>query len=119
MILISVPRSCELPTYLYKSFTKLFLFQKCLSIEWFYGISSADNDRFVIACAFLFRYYKIGELRTSNSVATDAGGPLVANRQLIGVVASEMGCGHAQADGFTRVSNFVDWIRQVSQVVAV
>lgn len=49
----------------------------------------------------------------------DAGGPLVSNGQLIGVTSWAFTCAHQGAEGFTRISSFLNWIRDVSGVVAV
>lgn len=47
----------------------------------------------------------------------DSGGPLAANGQLIGIVSWKDICARGAPDGFTRISVFLDWIREVSGVV--
>lgn len=49
----------------------------------------------------------------------DSGSPLVANGQLIGVVSWVKYCALGVPDGYARISSFVDWIQEVSGVVAV
>lgn len=41
----------------------------------------------------------------------DSGGPLASNGRLVGVVAWSNMCGKGMPNGFTRISPFVDWIR--------
>lgn len=49
----------------------------------------------------------------------DSGSPLVASRQIIGFAVWERPCGRGVPDGYTRVSEFSGWIREVSGIVAV
>lgn len=49
----------------------------------------------------------------------DAGGSLIANGQLIGVVSWNLICSMRFPDGFSRISYFANWIREVSGVTAV
>lgn len=49
----------------------------------------------------------------------DSGSPLAANGRLIGVTSWAKHCARGVPDGFARISVFVDWIREVSGVVAV
>lgn len=50
---------------------------------------------------------------------SDSGGPLTSNGQLIGIVSFGKPCGRGVPDGYTRVSIFLKWIREVSGAVAV
>lgn len=42
----------------------------------------------------------------------DSGGPLVYNNKLIGVTSWWVPCGQGYPDGYTRVSEYVDWIEK-------
>lgn len=46
----------------------------------------------------------------------DTGGPLISNGSLIGVASWGMCGGNGELDGFTRVSEFLNWIQEVSGV---
>lgn len=49
----------------------------------------------------------------------DNGGPLASNRQLIGVLSWVIiRCARGFPDGFTRVSLYLNWIKEISGVVA-
>lgn len=41
----------------------------------------------------------------------DSGGPLVAEKKLIGLVSWGYGCGTELPNGFTRISTYIDWIK--------
>lgn len=41
----------------------------------------------------------------------DSGSPLVYNGKLIGVTSWLYGCAAGYPDGFTRVSEYIDWIK--------
>lgn len=49
----------------------------------------------------------------------DEGDPLVSNKQLIGVASWAKSCVRGVPDGYTRIAEFLVWIRKVSGVVAV
>lgn len=49
----------------------------------------------------------------------DSGSPLIADGQLIGVVSWAEPCAVGRPDGFTRVSSFLGWIKNVAGVGAV
>lgn len=52
---------------------------------------------------------------------SDSGSPLVANGQIIGLAGwiSGWDCARGYPDGYTRISVFLDWIREVSGIEAV
>lgn len=60
----------------------------------------------------------IAQQGSANICRDDSGNPLASNGELIGI-ASWGQCRAGMPDGFTSVSVFVDWIQQVSGVVAV
>lgn len=41
----------------------------------------------------------------------DSGGPLVFENKLVGITSWAFGCGQGAPDGFTRVSLYVDWVK--------
>lgn len=47
----------------------------------------------------------------------DSGGPLVSNNQLIGIASWAKLCAHGVPDGFTRVSEYADWIAKTIQEI--
>lgn len=47
----------------------------------------------------------------------DSGGPLVSNNKLIGIVSWAKLCGKGVPDGFTRVSEYADWIEKTIQEI--
>lgn len=51
----------------------------------------------------------------------DFGGPLAVNGQLVGIASWTWPhqCGTARPDGYVRVSTYLNWIQEVSDVVAV
>lgn len=48
----------------------------------------------------------------------DSGGPLVLYGQLIGLLSWGVPCSRGKPDVFERVSEYVDWIEQMTGVVA-
>lgn len=49
--------------------------------------------------------------KTGNGICSgDSGGPLVSGNKLIGITSWGFGCGNGVPDGFTRVSQYVDWV---------
>lgn len=43
----------------------------------------------------------------------DSGGPLVFNNELIGVTSWAFLCARGLPDGFTRISEYIDWIANI------
>lgn len=46
----------------------------------------------------------------------DAGGPLVLKGKLVGVVSWGVLCASGKPDAFSRISSFIDWIQETSQI---
>lgn len=47
----------------------------------------------------------------------DSGGPLIAGGELVGIASwVQLPCGSPFPDGFTRVSSFIDWIEEVTEL---
>lgn len=46
----------------------------------------------------------------------DSGGPLVQNRTLVGLVSWGVPCAQGKPDMFTRVSSYIDWIVQETEI---
>lgn len=62
----------------------------------------------------------VGERKRQNIGGGDSGGPLVANGQLIGVISwCYKPCGEGRPDGYTRISEYTEWIQQLTGIVAV
>lgn len=57
--------------------------------------------------------------RGHGSCYEDEGNPLVYNGKQIGVSSWEISCARGKPEGFTRISEFLDWIQSESGVVAV
>lgn len=41
----------------------------------------------------------------------DSGGPLTVNNELIGITSWVLPCARGAPDGYTRVGNYLDWIK--------
>lgn len=57
--------------------------------------------------------------KQSGPCREDEGSPMATNNQLIGVVSWFSECDDGLPAGYTRVSEFLPWIKEISGVVAV